>query len=145
MSLEHQNIAVEIGDDGLATLTLRREEKKNALSIALRDEVTAALDALAGDEAVRVVIITGAGSTFSAGFDLQEFQRLNEPGLATALWESSDRFHRAFLDFPLPTVAAVNGAALAGGFDLAVLCDLRVAAETAYFAHVEQAFGDVVY
>jgi enoyl-CoA hydratase len=145
MSLEHQNIAVEIGDDGLATLTLRREEKKNALSIALRDEVTAALDALAGDEAVRVLIVTGAGSTFSAGFDLQEFQRLNEPGLATALWESSDRFHRAFLDFPLPTVAAVNGAALAGGFDLAVLCDLRVAAETAYFAHVEQSFGDVVY
>jgi enoyl-CoA hydratase len=141
----NQHIAMEVGDDGLATLTLRREEKKNALSIALRDEVTAALEALAGDERVKVVIVTGAGSTFSAGFDLQEFQRLGEPDFAATLWESSDRFHRAFLDFPLPTVAAVNGAALAGGFDLAVLCDLRVAAETAYFAHVEQSFGDVVY
>jgi enoyl-CoA hydratase len=139
------HITVEIADDGIATLTLRREEKKNALSIALRDEVTAALEGLAGDERVKVVILTGAGSTFSAGFDLQEFERLGEPDFAAALWDSSDRFHRALLDFALPTVAAVNGAALAGGFDLAVLCDLRVAADTAYFAHVEQSFGDVVY
>lgn len=138
-------VCVESTGDGVATLTLDRAAKKNALSIALRDAVSAALATLAADEAVKVVIITGAGDTFSAGFDLQEFQRLGEPELADALWASSDRFHRALLEYPLPTVAAVNGAALAGGFDLAVLCDLRLAAETASFAHVEHSFGDVVY
>ena len=56
-----------------------------------------------------------------------------------------DRYHHAVMRFPLPTVAAVNGAALAGGFDLAVLCDVRVAAASATFAHPERTFGDVVY
>jgi enoyl-CoA hydratase/carnithine racemase len=124
--------------DGIVTLTLNRPEKKNALSIALRDDVSDALDALAEDESVKVVVISGAGSVFSAGFDLSEFE---EP----EVWPSSDRFHHTVLRFPLPTIAAVNGAALAGGFDLAVLCDLRVASDTAYFAHVEHTFGDVVY
>ena len=128
--------------NGVATLTLNRAEKKNALSIALRDEVSDALDALAGDEAVKTVVITGAGDVFSSGFDLREFQ---QPELADQLWASSDRFHAAVLRFPLPLVAAVNGPAIAGGFDLAVMCDLRVAADTARFAHPEIEFGDVVY
>jgi enoyl-CoA hydratase len=79
---------------------------------------------------------------FSAGFDLREFE---QPELADELWASSDRFHRTWLEFPLPTVAAVNGPALAGGFDLAVMCDVRVAADAARFSHPELAFGDVVY
>ena len=101
-------------------------------------------DGLAEDDAVRVVIVAGAGSAFCAGFDLSEFA---DPDSAhqQRLWESSDRFHHTVLRFPLPVVAAVNGAALAGGFDLAVLADLRVAAEEAFFAHVEHTFGDVVY
>ena len=61
------------------------------------------------------------------------------------LWASSDRFHRTVLYFPLPLVAAVNGPAIAGGFDLAVMCDLRLASTTARFAHPERSFGDVVY
>src|SRR5207237_5981718 len=80
-----------------------------------------------------------------SGFDLKEFERLDEPDFADRLWASSDRFHRTVLEFPLPTVAAVNGPALAGGLDLAVMCDVRVAAETARFAHPELSFGDVVY
>jgi enoyl-CoA hydratase/carnithine racemase len=127
---------------GVATLTLNRTEKKNALSIVLRDELSDALDALAGDEAVKTVVITGAGDVFSSGFDLREFQ---QPELADQLWASSDRFHTTVLQFPLPLVAAVNGPAIAGGFDLAVMCDLRVAADTARFAHPEIEFGDVVY
>ena len=135
-----------VGDnvDGVVTVTLNRPEKKNALSIALRDELSDAFDALASDDAVRVVVITGAGSVFSAGFDLGEFAD-PDPEHQRRLWDSSDRFHHTVLRFPLPVVAAVNGPALAGGFDLAVLCDLRVAADTAYFAHVEHTFGDVVY
>jgi enoyl-CoA hydratase len=131
--------------DGIVTLTLNRPDKKNALSIALRDEFSDALDALAADTAVKVVVVTGAGDTFSAGFDLREFDRLDDEDFARTLWASSDRWHRTCLEFPLPMVAAVNGAALAGGFDLAVMCDVRIAADTARFAHPEITFGDVVY
>lgn len=131
-------------DTGVAALTLNRPEKKNALSIALRDAVSDALDALAADERTKVVTLTGAGDVFCAGFDLKEFEK-TEPGFQDGLWASADRFHRTCLAFPLPLVAAVNGPALAGGFDLAVMCDLRVAADTARFAHPEITFGDVVY
>ncbi len=127
---------------GVATVTLDRPDKRNALSIAVRDEMSDALDRLAGDEAVRVVIVTGTGATFSAGFDLDEFTK---PELADALWASSDRWHRTVLTFPLPTIAAVNGPALGGGFDLAVMCDLRIASDTARFAHPEHRFSQVVY
>ena len=127
-------------------LTLNRPEKRNALSIALRDTVSDTLRALAGREDVKVVVLTGAGDVFSAGFDLKEFERLQEePELGEALWASSDRFHRGVIEFPLPLVAAVNGPALAGGFDLAVMCDLRVASESARFAHPELAFSEALY
>lgn len=131
--------------DGITTLTLNRPDKKNALSIALRDELSDALGHLGADDRVKAVVVTGAGDAFSAGFDLKEFQRVNEPGFGERLWASSDRYHRACLEFPLPLIAAVNGAALAGGFDLAVMCDIRIAAETARFGHPEVTFGDVVY
>src|SRR3990167_2512316 len=131
---------------GAARVTLARPDKRNALSVALRDEVSNALAALAADPAVKVVVVTGAGSVFSAGFDLDEFkQAAADPAFHRRLWESSDRFHRACLAFPLPLVAAVNGRAIAGGFDLAVMCDIRVAAATATFSHPELVFGDVVY
>jgi enoyl-CoA hydratase len=138
-------IHVSAPADGVVTLTLDRPDKKNALSIALRDRVSDAVDRLAGDEAVKVIVVTGAGPVFSAGFDLAEFRDLNDPAAAKRLWDSSDRFHRTLLECPLPTIAAVNGPALAGGFDLAVMCDLRIAASSARFAHVEVSFGDVVY
>src|SRR5437660_3606384 len=135
-------VRVDCPHGGVATITLNRPEKRNALSIALRDGVSDALDRLAADDDCKVVVVTGAGEVFSAGFDLREFE---QPELADELWASSDRFHRAWLEVPLPAVAAVNGPALAGGFDLAVMCDVRVAAEAARFSHPELAFGDVVY
>jgi enoyl-CoA hydratase len=140
-----EHIRVEASPAGVATVTLSRPEKKNALSIALRDEVSDAFDALASDPGVKLIVVTGAGDFFSAGFDLKEFRDLGDPAHAERLWASSDRFHHAVLSCPLPTIAAVNGPALAGGFDLAILCDLRIAASTASFAHPEIAFGDVVY
>lgn len=139
-----EHLLVAGPEDGTATLTINRPAKKNALSIAVRDEVSDALAALASDPAAKVVVLTGAGDVFSAGFDLGEF-RLDGPGDQERLWASSDRFHRACLTFPLPLVAAVNGPAIAGGFDLAVMCDIRVAATTARFEHPEQAWSDVVY
>jgi enoyl-CoA hydratase len=135
-------ISVDVGGDGIAALTLTRQERKNALSIALRDAMSDALDGLAADPAVRVVLVSGSGNAFSAGFDLDEF---SVPELSEELWASSDRWHRTLLEFPLPLVAAVNGPAYGGGFDLAVMCDVRVAAASARFAHPEHTFAQVVY
>jgi enoyl-CoA hydratase len=132
--------------EGVATVTLDRAGKKNALSVELRDRISDALDALASDEDVKVVVLTGEGNVFSAGFDLKEFERaVAEPEFGEVLWASSDRYHRTVFEFPLPIVAAVNGPAIAGGFDLAVMCDVRIAADTATFSHPEVTFGDVVY
>ena len=131
-------------------LTLNRPDKRNALSIDLRDQITAELTRLQADGTTRVVVVTGTDPVFCAGFDLGEFQQASaeqgaDPAFAQRLWASSDAFHAACLTFGLPMVAAVNGPALAGGFDLAVMCDLRVAAVGARFAHPERTWGDVVY
>jgi enoyl-CoA hydratase len=129
-----------------AVLTLNRPKRRNALSVSLRDAISDALDDLAEDPAIKAVVFTGSGTVFSAGFDLKEFERAGgDPLFAEELWTSSDRFHRTVLSFPLPLIAAVNGPAIAGGFDLAVMCDLRVASNTAHFSHPERSFGDVVY
>ena len=125
-------------DDGVATVTLDRPEQRNALSIELRDELTELLAVWAAAPDVRIVIVTGAPPVFCAGFDLKEFA---EPGLARTIRDSSTRYHRALWSFPKPTIAAVNGPALAGGFDLAVLCDLRIASTEAAFGHPEIKFG----
>lgn len=139
-------ILIERPRDAIALVTLNRPAKKNALSIALRDELTGKLNHFAADETVKVVVLTGAGGAFSAGFDLDEFSRaVEEPNLYDRIWQSGDSFHKALLQFPLPLVAAVNGNALGGGMDMAVLCDIRVASTTARFGHPEARFGDVVY
>jgi enoyl-CoA hydratase/carnithine racemase len=138
------DVSISAARDGVVTVTIARPEKKNALSIRVRDAISDAFDAFAIDEAVRCIVVTGAGDVFSAGFDLAEFQ-VTDDGFQRQLWASSDRYHRTVLTSPLPVVAAVNGPALAGGFDLAVLCDLRIASATARFAHPEQAWGPVVY
>jgi enoyl-CoA hydratase len=138
-------LIVERGQDH-AVLTLNRAERRNALSVALRNAISDALEELATDPTVKTVVLTGAGTVFSAGFDLKEFDKAAEDeGFMAELWASSDRFHRTVWGFPLPLIAAVNGPAIAGGFDLAVMCDLRVAATAARFSHPERSFGDVVY
>lgn len=138
-------IRIDGPTDGVAVLTITRADKKNALSNEVRDEMSDALDQLASDPDLKALIITGDGDVFTAGFDLSEFDRMQEPGFADTWVRSSDRWHRTVIEFPLPTIAAVNGPALAGGFDLAAMCDIRVAAESARFAHPEQSFSDVVY
>ena len=83
-------------------------------------------------------MITGTGTTFCAGFDLKEFAQSD---LATTIRDSSRRYHVAVWGFAKPTIAAVNGAALGGGFDLSLLCDLRIATPDAEFGHPEIKFG----
>ncbi len=132
------DIATQVADDGIATLTLARPERRNALSIKLRDEVAEQLDDWAQDTAIRAVVLTGTGSTFCAGFDLDEFARAE---LGPRIRDSSRRYHLAVWQFPKPLIAAVNGPALAGGMDLCVLCDIRIASTTAVFGHPEIKFG----
>ena len=123
--------------DKLAILTLNRAEKRNALSIVFRNEIDARLQELETDDAISAVVITGAGPVFCAGFDTAEFV----PDNIQAVEESSGRYHRRLAEFGKPLVAAINGPALGGGLDLAALCDIRVAADTAAFAHPEIKFG----
>jgi enoyl-CoA hydratase len=143
---EEATVGSERVGDGVALLTLNRPTKRNALSIAVRETGCRLLAELAEDESVRALVVTGAGSVFCSGFDLREFElAATDEAFAERLWASSDEWHRRWITFPVPTIAAVNGAAVAGGFDVAVMCDLRVVAETASFAHPEVGFGDVVY
>ena len=88
------DLTIERGPDH-AVLTLERPERRNALSVALRDAVSDALDELANDQAVKAVLVTGAGPVFCAGFDLKEFDRAaTDEAFSAELWASSDRFHR---------------------------------------------------
>jgi len=133
-----RDIDTQVEHDGVATLTLARPGRRNALSIQMRDEITQQLDDWAADPAVRVVVLTGAGPTFCAGFDLGEF---GQPDLARRIKDSSRRYHLAVWHFPKPLVAAVNGPAMGGGMDLSVLCDCRIASSAAAFGHPEIKFG----
>ncbi len=134
---------LQLEHNGPVTIvTLDRPEKKNALSIALRDALSDTFADLADRAETKTVIVTGAGDVFCAGFDLAEF---GDADRQAELWASSDRFHHAILGCPIPTIAAVNGPALAGGFDLACLCDIRIASTTARFAHPEQRWTTVLY
>ncbi len=126
--------------DKVALVTLNRPDKRNALSIALRNEIDQCLAEIEEDDSVSVVLITGAGPSFCAGFDRTEFFS-QEPAHLKALLESTDRFHLLLMNFPKPMVAAINGPAMGGGLDLAVLCDVRIASESAAFSHPEIKFG----
>lgn len=129
--------AVELAG-GVGILTLNRPERRNALSIEMRREIMACMGKWRESPAVGVMIITGAGEAFTAGFDLTEFGR---PELYSELFETSSAYHRELWSFPKPTIAAVNGPALAGGFDLAKLCDIRICSPKAVFGHPEIKFG----
>jgi enoyl-CoA hydratase/carnithine racemase len=133
-----REIETQVADDGVATLTLARSERRNALSIKMRDEITQQLADWAADSAVRGVVLTGSGPTFCAGFDLNEF---GQTELAQQIKDSSRRYHLAVWHFPKPLVAAVNGPAMGGGMDLTVLCDCRIASTAAVFGHPEIKFG----
>lgn len=135
--MEFETIGCDVAH-GIATLKLNRPDKRNALSIRMRREISACLGRWRDNPAVGVVVITGAGAAFSAGFDLDEFQREE---LFEGLFESSSRYHRDVWYFPKPTIAAVNGPAIGGAFDLACLCDVRIASKGASFGHPEIKLG----
>ncbi len=127
---------VLIDRDGPAALvTLNRPEKRNALSIELRVALAEALESLAVDPDVTAIGLTGAGSAFCAGMDVTQFG--GDADHKRRLVETSVRCFAAVAECPKPTVALVNGPAIAGGFALALLCDVRIAAPTASFGFPE--------
>ena len=114
--------------DGIATLTLNAPDTRNTMTMPMVDEIVAAMDGFEADPTVAAVIVTGAGSAFCAGADLGNLQ--------TATAGSLGRIYEGFLRISrstLPTIAAVNGAAVGAGMNLALGCDVRLAARRAKF------------
>ena len=128
-------------DPPLATITLNRPDKRNALNHALRVELADALKELERDDAVAVAILTGAGTVFCAGFDRSEFTPDTETFDDASKWESGRLMHEALQSFGKPLIGAINGPALGGGFDIATQCDVRIASDQAAFGHPEIKFG----
>jgi enoyl-CoA hydratase len=127
-------------DGGVALLTIAREEKRNALSAQVREELLAALDALRNDAETRVVVITGAGEkAFVAGADIGEFAERTPLEQRAAM--TGRRVFDEIASFPKPVIAMINGFALGGGCELALACDLRVAADTAKLGQPEINLG----
>jgi enoyl-CoA hydratase/carnithine racemase len=120
--------------NGICTLTLNRPAQRNALSIALMEAMIAELDRIRADSAIRVVVITGAGSCFCAGHDLKELRA--DPGRAHAekIFALCSAMMQRIVALPQPVIAAVHGIATAAGCQLVATCDLAVAAEESQFA-----------
>jgi enoyl-CoA hydratase len=121
-------LRVDRPGDGVAVLTLDEPERRNALNLPLVDEIIAAFDELEADDAVGAVVVTGAPPAFCAGADLGNLGAADEGGLR-AVYEGFLRVGRS----TLPTLAAVNGAAVGAGMNLALVCDVRIAARRAKF------------
>ncbi len=136
--MAYETIQAEERPDRIGIITLNRPDKRNAISIRMRRELIACLESWEKNDAVGAAILTGAGTAFTAGFDLGEFRK---PELLFDLYRTSSQYHRVVWRFPKPTIAAVNGQALAGGFDLAKLCDIRICSDEASFGHPEIKFG----
>ena len=114
--------------DGVAVVTLNDPERRNALNLDIVDQIVATFDQLEGDENVGAVVVTGAPPAFCAGADLSHLGSSQRQGLRS-VYEGFLRVGRS----PLPTLAAVNGAAVGAGMNLALVCDVRIAARRAKF------------
>src|SRR5580693_7367903 len=131
-------------DGGVAALTLNRPEKRNAISFDLIDDLLRALEEVAKSEAI-VLILTGAGKAFCSGLDLENLKALIGRSPEQNMQDSRTmvRMFRTLYEFPKVTIAAVNGAAIAGGTGLALLCDFTLAVPEAKFGYTEVRIGFV--
>lgn len=136
---------IQLAYDGrVATITLNRPDKRNAINYELIEDLLAALEEVAKSPAL-VLILTGAGKAFCSGMDLENLKALIGRSPEQSLQDSQimARLFRTLYDFPKPTIAAVNGAAIAGGTGLATLCDFTLAVPEAKFGYTEVKIGFV--
>jgi len=130
--------------DGIALLTLNRPDKRNAISYELIDDLQHALDAVRNSQS-QILILTGAGKAFCSGMDLDNLKSLVGRTPEQNLEDSRTmaRLFRSIYDFPKPTIAAVNGPAIAGGTGIATICDFTLATPEAKFGYTEVRIGFV--
>ena len=136
-------LRLDRGAAGVVTLTLDRADRRNALDDALIAALRDQLDLLGDDPAVRALVLTGAGSVFSAGADLDWMRRAADFGHAENLADARalEAMLAALDSFPRPTLARVNGPAIGGGVGLVAACDIAIASERAVFAMSEVRLG----
>jgi enoyl-CoA hydratase/carnithine racemase len=130
--------------NGIAKITLNRPEALNALNKKLSEEIGLAIEDAGKDETIRVVVITGAGRAFCAGGDLKDLPLT--PGNPVTSKETLEGWHKALIGIrrmEKPVIAAVNGVAIGGGMDLALMCDMRIASENARFGEAYVRIGGV--
>jgi enoyl-CoA hydratase len=137
--MSHQSIHIAT-EDRIATITIDRPDKLNALNSATIEELAAAIGQVRSDPAVGGIIVTGAGRAFVAGADIAELAE-QSPYEARARALRGQAVYRSIETSPKPVVAAVNGFALGGGCELALACHMRIASETAKFGQPEVKLG----
>lgn len=142
--MNYATLQLQIDAGGVAIITLNRPDKRNAISYELIADLLAALEEVAGSSAL-VLILTGAGKAFCSGMDLENLKALigRSPEQNLKDSETMARLFRSLYDFPRPTLAAVNGPAIAGGCGLATLCDITLAVPEAKFGYTEVGIGFV--
>ena len=133
----YETLLVERSDEGFATIVFNRPDKLNTLTIQLRKELSAAVDALQADPGVRVLILTGAGRAFTAGLDLDEWAA---PGVIAAAAYEHDAV-AALQRFSGPLIGAINGLTITGGVEIALACDVLIASSAARFADTHVRVG----
>ena len=125
-------------DGPVAVVTLNRPDALNALSRGLRAAICRTFDSLAKDDSVRAVVLTGAGRAFTAGVDLKE---AGQTGFALGAGEEEIDLAEALGRYPWPIIGAINGFAITGGFELALMCDVLYASTNAKFADTHARVG----
>ena len=137
-----KTIAIERRDTSLV-ITLKRPERRNAVSLEMMSELIAAVDAAEDDAAVRAIIITGGNEYFSAGADLTEAVKVKTATDGKRYFNSWHRLNERLETSSKPVIAAIEGFCMTGGLELALACDLRVAGEGASFAITSARIGTV--
>lgn len=137
--MNHNFVQMKI-ENGIATITIIREEALNALNLDVIEGLTTCLNTIAADNSVGVVIITGSGRAFIAGADIAQMKALS--GIEGRSYPiAGQQLMNLIEDFKLPVIAAINGFALGGGNELAMACDIRIASTKAVFGQPEVNLG----
>jgi methylglutaconyl-CoA hydratase len=140
---EGSALVITRDDRGVTTVTMNRPDVRNAFDDRLLDELADAVDGLTRDDTVRVVVLTGAGSSFSAGADLEWMRAMKDNTFEENVADTSrvNVMLRALWDLPKPVIGRINGHAMGGGTGLVAVCDVAIAADDALFGFTEVGLG----